>query len=46
MMENKSILLPSPIIDAKEDRSLKQLTDSNSNFPHPKAVMNIEDSIV
>ncbi len=27
MMENKSILLPSPIIDAKEDRSLKQLTE-------------------
>lgn len=29
MMENKSILLPSPIIDAKEDRSLKQFTGDN-----------------
>lgn len=27
MMENKSILLPSPIIDAKEDSSLKQFTE-------------------
>lgn len=29
MMENKGILLPSPIIDAREDRLLKQLTGGN-----------------
>lgn len=35
MAENKSILLPSPIIDAKEDSSLKKLTERYDKLVQP-----------
>lgn len=44
MMENKSILLPSPIIDAKEDRSLKQLTERYDKLIQPGKISKLEDN--
>lgn len=38
MAENKSILLPSPIIDAKEDSSLKKLTERYDMLVQPGAI--------
>ena len=35
MIEGKNILLPSPIIDAKEDASIKVLTDSYGKLVKP-----------
>lgn len=43
MMENKGILLPSPIIDAKEDRSLKQLTERYDKLMQPGKMSKLED---
>lgn len=43
MMENKGILLPSPIIDAKEDRSLKQLTERYDKLMQPGKISKLGD---
>ena len=43
MMENKGMLLPSPIIDAKEDRSLKQLTERYDKLMQPGKMSKLED---
>ena len=41
MAENKSVLLPSPIIDAKEDSSLKKLTERYDKLVQPGAISKI-----
>ena len=41
MMENKNILLPSPIIDSKEDSSLKMLTERYNKLVEPGTVSKI-----
>ena len=41
MAENKSILLPSPIIDAKENNSLKKLTERYDKLVQPGAISKI-----
>lgn len=41
MMENKNILLPSPIIDSKEDSSLKKLTERYNKLVEPGTVSKI-----
>lgn len=43
MMENKGILLPSPIIDAKEDRLLKQLTERYNKLMQPGKISKLGD---
>lgn len=41
MVDNKSMLMPSPIIDAKEDRSLKKLTERYDKLVQPGAISKI-----
>ena len=41
MVENKNVLLPSPIIDAKEDSSLKKLTERYDKLVQPGTVSRI-----
>lgn len=44
MMENKGILLPSPIIDAKEDKSLQQLTERYDKLIQPGEISKLENN--
>ncbi len=41
MAGNKSVLLPSPIIDAKEDSSLKKLTERYDKLVQPGSISKI-----
>ena len=45
MAENKNVLLPSPIIDAKEDSSLKKLTERYDKLVQPGAISKIGNKV-
>jgi hypothetical protein len=46
MVENKSMLLSSPIIDAKEDSALEKLTERYNKWVQPRAVSRIGNKAV